>query len=109
MLPASCAMWATIVENPVSSRTVAGVGARAVEGAATFPTAGTVVSTGTGATIFLFVGRAALAGARVIAARRAADAAASTTTGVAFSASENGARGGGGAACSPVALAGLDD
>eukprot|EP00965_Chrysotila_dentata_P155204 5128068-Pleurochrysis_carterae.AAC.1 len=39
-------MWATIVENPVSFRTVAGVGARAAEGAATFTTAGTVVSTG---------------------------------------------------------------
>eukprot|EP00965_Chrysotila_dentata_P157363 5198994-Pleurochrysis_carterae.AAC.1 len=39
-------MCATIVENPVSSGTVAGVGARAAEGAATFPSAGTVVSTG---------------------------------------------------------------
>eukprot|EP00965_Chrysotila_dentata_P125396 4146219-Pleurochrysis_carterae.AAC.1 len=46
MLPANCAMWATIVENPVSFTTVAGVDARAVEGAATFLTAGTVVSTG---------------------------------------------------------------
>eukprot|EP00965_Chrysotila_dentata_P035628 1185545-Pleurochrysis_carterae.AAC.1 len=46
MLPASCAMWATIVENPVSSKAVAGVGARAAEGAATFPAAGTIVSTG---------------------------------------------------------------
>eukprot|EP00965_Chrysotila_dentata_P026961 894758-Pleurochrysis_carterae.AAC.1 len=39
-------MWATIVENPVSSRIVAGVGARATEGAATFPTTGTLVSPG---------------------------------------------------------------
>eukprot|EP00965_Chrysotila_dentata_P074520 2461374-Pleurochrysis_carterae.AAC.1 len=39
-------MWATVVENPVSFGTVAGVGARTAEGAATFPTAGTVVSTG---------------------------------------------------------------
>eukprot|EP00965_Chrysotila_dentata_P051282 1700509-Pleurochrysis_carterae.AAC.1 len=46
MLPANCAMWATIVENPVSSKAVAGVGARAAKGAATFPTAGTVVSAG---------------------------------------------------------------
>eukprot|EP00965_Chrysotila_dentata_P035883 1194145-Pleurochrysis_carterae.AAC.2 len=46
MLPANCAMWATIVENPVSFGTVVGVGAWAAEGAATFPTAGTVVSTG---------------------------------------------------------------
>eukprot|EP00965_Chrysotila_dentata_P175728 5801253-Pleurochrysis_carterae.AAC.1 len=46
MLPANCAIWATIVENPVSFGAVAGVGARAAEGAATFPTEGTVVSTG---------------------------------------------------------------
>eukprot|EP00965_Chrysotila_dentata_P024953 827460-Pleurochrysis_carterae.AAC.1 len=46
MLPASCAMWATIVENPVSSRTVAGVGARATGGAAAFPTTGAMVSPG---------------------------------------------------------------
>eukprot|EP00965_Chrysotila_dentata_P126387 4177605-Pleurochrysis_carterae.AAC.1 len=46
MLPANCAMWATIVENPVSFRTVDGVGARPAEGTATFPTTGTVVSTG---------------------------------------------------------------
>eukprot|EP00965_Chrysotila_dentata_P128524 4249077-Pleurochrysis_carterae.AAC.1 len=39
-------MCATIVENPVSSGTVAGVGARVTEGAAMFSTAGTVVSTG---------------------------------------------------------------
>eukprot|EP00965_Chrysotila_dentata_P164031 5415865-Pleurochrysis_carterae.AAC.1 len=45
MLPASCAMWATVVENPVSFKTVAGAGARAAEGAATFPTVGTGVST----------------------------------------------------------------
>eukprot|EP00965_Chrysotila_dentata_P133142 4402765-Pleurochrysis_carterae.AAC.1 len=43
-------MCATIVENPVSSGTVAGVGARAAEGAATFSTAETVVSTGVCAT-----------------------------------------------------------
>eukprot|EP00965_Chrysotila_dentata_P001852 61209-Pleurochrysis_carterae.AAC.1 len=46
MLPVNCAMCATIVENPVSSETVAGVDARAAEGAATFPAAGTVVPTG---------------------------------------------------------------
>eukprot|EP00965_Chrysotila_dentata_P141622 4680189-Pleurochrysis_carterae.AAC.2 len=46
MLPVNCAMCATIVENPVSSETVAGVSARAAAGAATFPSAGTVVSTG---------------------------------------------------------------
>eukprot|EP00965_Chrysotila_dentata_P156323 5164257-Pleurochrysis_carterae.AAC.1 len=39
-------MCAAIVENPVSSRTVSGVGARAAEGAAVFSTAGTAVSTG---------------------------------------------------------------
>eukprot|EP00965_Chrysotila_dentata_P108977 3600318-Pleurochrysis_carterae.AAC.1 len=39
-------MWATIVENPVSFKTVAGAGAHATEGAATFPAAGTVVSIG---------------------------------------------------------------
>eukprot|EP00965_Chrysotila_dentata_P075522 2494390-Pleurochrysis_carterae.AAC.1 len=49
MLPVNCAMCATIVENPVSSGTVAGVGARAAEGAAAFSTAGTGVSTGVGA------------------------------------------------------------
>eukprot|EP00965_Chrysotila_dentata_P078735 2595453-Pleurochrysis_carterae.AAC.1 len=46
MLPASCAIWATIVENPVSSKVVAGFDARAAGGAVTFPTAGTAVSTG---------------------------------------------------------------
>eukprot|EP00965_Chrysotila_dentata_P072112 2382552-Pleurochrysis_carterae.AAC.1 len=46
MLPVNCAMWATIVENPVSSRTVAGVGARAMDGAAAFPTTGAMVSPG---------------------------------------------------------------
>eukprot|EP00965_Chrysotila_dentata_P118847 3930158-Pleurochrysis_carterae.AAC.1 len=46
MLPANCAIWATIVENPVSLGTVAGIGSRAAEGAATFLTAGTLVSTG---------------------------------------------------------------
>eukprot|EP00965_Chrysotila_dentata_P012696 418921-Pleurochrysis_carterae.AAC.1 len=52
MLPVNCAICATIVENPVSSGTAAGVGARAAEGAATFPTAGTIVSTGAGALSF---------------------------------------------------------
>eukprot|EP00965_Chrysotila_dentata_P026962 894758-Pleurochrysis_carterae.AAC.2 len=60
-------------------------------------------------TIFLFVGRAALAGARVLTARGTAGAAASPTAGVAFSASVDGARGDDGAVCSPVALADLDD
>eukprot|EP00965_Chrysotila_dentata_P112307 3712847-Pleurochrysis_carterae.AAC.1 len=62
-----------------------------------------------GTTIFLFVGRAALAGARVVAARGAADAAAFPTASVAFSASADGACGDDGAVCSPVALADLDD
>eukprot|EP00965_Chrysotila_dentata_P042811 1421092-Pleurochrysis_carterae.AAC.1 len=132
MLPASCAMWAIIVENPVSSRTVAGVGAQATEGAAAFPSAGTMVSTGVcvlsfaagmvgssriagvecsgmGAMVFLFVGRVALAGARAVAVREAAGATAFPTAGVAFSVSADGARGGDGAACSPVALADLHD
>eukprot|EP00965_Chrysotila_dentata_P104834 3462311-Pleurochrysis_carterae.AAC.1 len=39
-------MCATIVENPVSTGAVAGIDARAAEGAATLPAAGTVVSTG---------------------------------------------------------------
>eukprot|EP00965_Chrysotila_dentata_P178057 5881888-Pleurochrysis_carterae.AAC.1 len=95
-------MCAAIVENPVSSRTVAGVGARAAEGAAVFPTAGTVVSTGVcaassaaveavlsraatvdggglGVTVFLFGGRVGLAGTRVVVAREAAGAAAVPT------------------------------
>eukprot|EP00965_Chrysotila_dentata_P062844 2081996-Pleurochrysis_carterae.AAC.1 len=62
-----------------------------------------------GTTIFLFVGRAALAGARVVVTREAAGAAACLTAGVASSPSPDGARGSGGAICSPVALAGLND
>eukprot|EP00965_Chrysotila_dentata_P144162 4761881-Pleurochrysis_carterae.AAC.1 len=46
MLPANCAISATIMENPVSFGTVAGVDARVAEGAATFSTAGTMVSVG---------------------------------------------------------------
>eukprot|EP00965_Chrysotila_dentata_P023988 794892-Pleurochrysis_carterae.AAC.2 len=62
-----------------------------------------------GTTIFLFVGRAALAGACVVTARGAAGTAAFPTAGLAFSASADGARGDNGAVCSPVALADLDD
>eukprot|EP00965_Chrysotila_dentata_P085842 2832693-Pleurochrysis_carterae.AAC.1 len=62
-----------------------------------------------GTTIFLFVGRAALAGARVIVTREAAGEAAFPTAGVVSSPSADGARESGGAICSPVALAGLND
>eukprot|EP00965_Chrysotila_dentata_P242697 6205002-Pleurochrysis_carterae.AAC.1 len=62
-----------------------------------------------GTTIFLFAGRAALEGARVVAACEAAGAAAFPTADVASSSSADGARGGGGATGSPVALADLDD
>eukprot|EP00965_Chrysotila_dentata_P071316 2356963-Pleurochrysis_carterae.AAC.1 len=62
-----------------------------------------------GTTIFLFVGRVALAGARVVAVRESAGAAAFPTAGVASLSSADGVRGGGGAICSPVALAGLNN
>eukprot|EP00965_Chrysotila_dentata_P035882 1194145-Pleurochrysis_carterae.AAC.1 len=62
-----------------------------------------------GTTIFLFEGRVALAGARVIAAREAAGAAAVPTAGEGSSSSADGVRGGGGTSCSPIALADLND
>eukprot|EP00965_Chrysotila_dentata_P127642 4221129-Pleurochrysis_carterae.AAC.1 len=46
MLPVSCAMCAAIVENPVSSKAIAGVGARVADGAAALSTAGTAISAG---------------------------------------------------------------
>eukprot|EP00965_Chrysotila_dentata_P038124 1267025-Pleurochrysis_carterae.AAC.1 len=62
-----------------------------------------------GAAFFLFEGRVALAGARVVAAREAAGAVAVPTTGGKSSSSANGARGSGGTSCLPVALADLND
>eukprot|EP00965_Chrysotila_dentata_P096124 3175716-Pleurochrysis_carterae.AAC.1 len=62
-----------------------------------------------GTTIFLVLGRAGLAGSRVVVALKAADAAAFPAAGVASLSSADGARESGSAICSPAALAGLND
>eukprot|EP00965_Chrysotila_dentata_P034024 1132915-Pleurochrysis_carterae.AAC.1 len=61
------------------------------------------------AAFFLFEGRVALAGARVVATQKAAGAAAVPTAGGGSSWSADGASGGGGTSCSPIALADLND
>eukprot|EP00965_Chrysotila_dentata_P132210 4371868-Pleurochrysis_carterae.AAC.1 len=62
-----------------------------------------------GTTIFLVLGRAGLAGARLVVTREAAGAAAFPTAGVGSSSSADGVRENGGAICSPVALSGLNE
>eukprot|EP00965_Chrysotila_dentata_P048672 1614763-Pleurochrysis_carterae.AAC.1 len=62
-----------------------------------------------GAAFFLFGGRVALAGARVVMTREVAGAAAFPTAGVRSSPSADGVRESGGAIGSPIALAGLNE